>query len=63
MEILTMPMADALAEAAEPGDAPIEEREMDVLAFELLQKANSPMPAGDDLPDDEEARRGRASCL
>ncbi len=61
MEILTMPMADA--EAAEPGDTPIEEREMDVLAFELLQKANSPMPAADDLPDDEEARRGRASCL
>ncbi len=63
MEILTLPLAETLAEAAQPGDAPpvkLEEQEMDILAFQLWQRANYPL---DEWLREEEARRCRASCL
>ncbi len=68
MEILTLPMAEAMAEVSQGGDAPpprIEEQEMDILAFELWQRALrvAPAAADEDSVGDEEARRCRASCL
>ena len=66
MEILTMPMAEALAEASEWDDAPhpgIEEQEMDILAFDLWQRANRLGPPAASEDGEEDTRRCRASCL
>ncbi|MBZ5584287.1 MAG: hypothetical protein LAQ30_19155 [Acidobacteriia bacterium] len=68
MEILTMPVAEVVAEASQGGDeAPprIEEQEMDILAFELWRRANHTELAAayEDWLGEEEALRCRASCL
>ena len=60
-------LANELAEAAHWDDDPppkFEEEELDILAFELWQRASCPeSPVGEDWLGEEEALRCHASCL
>jgi hypothetical protein len=66
MEIFTIPVSQETTQLPEADDAPIllDEQEMDILAFELWQRANCLEIEPDmDLPCEEETLRCRASCL
>jgi hypothetical protein len=57
MQTLEMPTSEELAEIR------FEERELDILAFELWQLANCPEPADEQKLAEDEALRCHASCL
>jgi hypothetical protein len=67
MESAVMSLAEELAEVSHWDDDPppkFEEEEIDILAFELWQRANLQGPPADEEPlTEEEALRGHASCL
>jgi len=67
MESAVLSLAEELAEVSHWDDAPppkFEEEEIDILAFELWQRANLQSPPADEGPlTEEEALRGHASCL
>lgn len=66
MEIFAIPVSHETTRLPETDDAPrpgLEEQEMDILAFELWQRANClEIEPDGDLPE-EETLRCRASCL
>ena len=58
--------AEELAEVTQWDDAPppkLEEQELDILAFELWQRASRPEPPADEWLGEEETQRCHASCL
>jgi hypothetical protein len=67
MEILEVPVREALAEDSawgEPAPPPLEEQELDILAFELWQRGSRPDAAAEsDCSQDEETVGCHASCL
>jgi hypothetical protein len=67
MQTSAISMADELSATAHWDDAPpprFEEEELDILAFDLWQRANLPGLEGDEERlGEEEALRGHASCL
>jgi hypothetical protein len=67
METVAMPLADELAEVSQKDYAAppkFEEQDLDILAFELWQRANCPKePADEYWLGEEEALRCHASCL
>lgn len=66
MEIFTIPVSHEATRLPEADDAPrpgIEEQEMDILAFELWQRANSLEIEPEPELQEEETLRCRASCL
>jgi len=67
MGTAAMPLAEELAEVSQWDDAPppkFEDEELDILAFELWQRANCPEGETDEYwLGEEEALRCHASCL
>jgi hypothetical protein len=67
MELLETPVPEALTENSAWGDPPpppLEEQELDILAFELWQRGSRQDAAAEtDCSDDEEAVGCHASCL
>ncbi|HUI80440.1 MAG TPA: hypothetical protein VLY24_21090 [Bryobacteraceae bacterium] len=67
MEILETPIPEELSENAPWGDPPppkLEDQALDVLAFELWQRASRQDVGGpEDCSNDEEIVGGHASCL
>ena len=67
MEILETTVVDEQAEDrawGEPAPPELEQQEMDVLAFELWQRANrNDVAAEDDCSDEEEVVARHESCL
>ena len=64
MATVAVSIADEMAESSQWDDTPppkFEEQELDILAFELWQRANL-APLDDELTE-EEAHRGHASFL
>lgn len=67
MEILEMPVMEAVTEDAAWGDAApprMEEEELDILAFELWQRGSRQDAAAEtECSDEEEIVGSHASCL
>jgi len=66
MEMLAIPVAEETAAESQWDAAPprFEDQDLDILAFELWQRANRVIAADDeDWQIEEEALRGHASCL
>jgi hypothetical protein len=67
MEIFTVPVSQETTRLPEADDTPrpgLAEQDMDILAFELWQRANClEIEPDGDWPGEEETLRCRASCL